>query len=309
MTGQSPDDLMMPIAAPLPSDFQVSFEFFPPKTDKMQENLWNAIQKLEPLQPRFVSVTYGAGGSTRQRTHDTVMRIMNETSLTPAAHFTCVNHTQEEVKEIVRDYWNKGVRHLVALRGDPPDMEKGYEPTPGGYPYAVDLVRGLKEVADFEISVAAYPEGHPEAPDLDTDIENLKRKIDAGADRAITQFFFEPEMYFRFLDKCEKHNIDVPIVPGILPVTDFKTTARFAGMCGATIPDWMARLYEGLEGNSETSRLIGASVASEMVHALASRGINEFHFYTLNKADHVYAICHMLGIRPEGEADETGAGQ
>jgi len=287
------------VAAPLPQDVKVSFEFFPPSTEKMEQSLWTAMKRLEPLGPSFVSVTYGAGGSTRERTHATVARILKETSLKPAAHLTCVGATREEVDEVARQYWNDGVRHLVALRGDPPEGEKTYTPHPGGYAYANDLVEGLKKVADFEISVAAYPEVHPEATSAAADMDYLKKKIDAGATRAITQYFFEVEHYLRFLDKARGAGIDVPIVAGILPVSNFAQVARFSKMCGATVPKWLAELFEGLEDDPETRQLVAATVAAEQCRVLNANGVNDFHFYTLNRADLTYAICHILGVRPK----------
>ncbi len=289
---------LLRIAQPVPQNVKVSFEFFPPKTDKMAETLWNSIRVLEPLTPEFVSVTYGAGGTTRERTHNIVTRILRETSLTPAAHLTCVGHTREEVDAIAQDYWDHGVRHLVALRGDAPDMDKKYEPTPGGYAYATDLVEGLRRVADFDLSVAAYPEGHPEADSLDADIVHLKRKVDAGANRVITQYFFDPELFLRFRDKAVAAGISVPLVPGILPVTDYHQVARFSARCGATVPDWLTKLYDGLDDHAETRRLVGATMAAEMVRVLAAEGVDFFHFYTMNRAELVFAICHMLGVRP-----------
>ena len=282
----------------------VSFEFFPPKTEKMEETLWASIKKLERLNPEFVSVTYGAGGGTRERTHNTVKRILDETAMTPAAHLTCVGASKAEVNAVAQDYWDTGVRHIVALRGDAPDMSKGYEPHPEGYQNAADLVKGLKEIGDFDISVAAYPEKHPDSPTLAADLENLKRKIDAGANRAITQFFFEPDQYFRFLDHCHSYDINVPIMPGILPVTNFKTLKQFAGATGASIPKWMGNLFEGLDDRPETRAHVAATVASEMCRRLYDGGVRDFHFYTLNRSDLTYAICHMLGIRPSplGEA-------
>lgn len=276
----------------------VSFEFFPPKTGAMEEALWTAVRRLAPLQPRFVSVTYGAGGSTRKRTHATVVRILKDTALTPAAHLTCVGAAKSEVDDVARRYWEAGVRHIVALRGDTPEGQDRYVPHPGGYAYAADLVAGLKRIGDFEISVAAYPETHPEAAGVDADIENLKRKIDAGADRAITQFFFDPAVYFRFLEKVCKAGIAVPIIPGILPVVNFAQTAKFSKACGASVPSWLTRLFEGLDGDPETRKLVAATVAAEQVRALHAGGVREFHFYTLNRADLAFAICHILGLRP-----------
>lgn len=280
-----------------PGNIDVSFEFFPPKTPEMEAVLWQSIQKLEPLSPHFVSVTYGAGGTTRERTHRTIQRMLNETKLKPAAHFTCVNATQEEIRETVQGYWDMGVRHIVALRGDPPAGAGTYAPTPGGYAYAADLVKGLKSIADFEISVAAYPETHPEAQSPEKDIDYLKAKIDAGATRAITQFFFDPDTYFRFLDKARKAGITVPIVPGILPVHSFPQMVKFAAMCGAMVPAWLSDLLSGLNDDPETHKLISALIAAEQCRLLAEGGVTQFHFYTLNRADLTYAVCHLLGIR------------
>ena len=278
----------------------VSFEFFPPKTAEMEAKLWQAVKRLEPLAPRFVSVTYGAGGSTRERTHATVVRIRRETPLEPAAHLTCVGASRPEIDAVAQHYWEAGIRHVVALRGDPP-LERGrYGPHPGGYAHAADLVAGLKRVADFEISVAAFPETHPETRSAETDLDNLKRKIDAGATRAITQFFFEADIYLRFRDRCHANGIDVSIVPGILPITRFPQITRFAARCGATIPRWLERRFAGLEDDPETRRLIAASVAIDQVHTLQRHGVAEFHFYTLNRAELTFAICHALGIRGKG---------
>jgi methylenetetrahydrofolate reductase (NADPH) len=287
----------------LPHDVRVSFEFFPPRTERMQETLWASILRLAALQPAYVSVTYGAGGSTRERTHATVVRILRETTLKPAAHLTCVGATRDEVNAIARRYWQAGVRHLVALRGDPPE-QGSYQPHPGGYAYAADLVAGLKRIADFEISVAAYPETHPEAASASADLDNLKRKLDAGASRAITQFFFETRIYFRFLDRVRAAGITAPIVPGILPVTNFARVVEFAGRCGAAVPEWMAELFEGLDDDPDTRRLVAASLAAEQCRTLYAGGVDEFHFYTLNRADLVYAICHILGVRPAPSAPQ-----
>jgi methylenetetrahydrofolate reductase (NADPH) len=287
----------MPIAAAIARPVSVSFEFFPPKTEKMQQSLWECIQRLQPLGPRFVSVTYGAGGTTRERTHETVVRIARETRLKPAAHLTCVGHSRGEVDDIARRYWDEGIRHIVALRGDAPDGQ-AYVPHPQGYAYAADLVAGLKRIADFEISVAGYPETHPDAPDAAFDLDNLKRKIDAGATRAISQYFFDVDVYLRFLDRCRAAGIDMPIVPGILPVTNFGQVQKFSAACGASVPAWMADLFAGLDDDPETRRLVAATVAAEQCRALAAHGIAEFHFYTLNRADLAYAICHILGVRP-----------
>ena len=276
---------------------EVSFEFFPPKTEKMEQSLWKSIKRLEPLQPRFVSVTYGAGGSTRERTHSTVRRILQETSLVPAAHLTCVGATKEEINHIAQDYWNTGVRHIVALRGDPPEDQGLYTPHPNGYAYAADLVKGLKQVANFEISVAAYPETHPEALSPDSDIDNLKRKIEAGATRAITQYFFDVELYLNFLERVRKAGITVPIVPGILMIHNFKNIDGFSKRCGASVPQWLSELFEGLEDDFTTQNLLAASIAIEQCRRLYNEGVNEFHFYTLNRGDLAYAICHALGLR------------
>lgn len=276
---------------------KVSFEFFPPKTPEMEENLWRAIDRLAPLRPRFVSVTYGAGGTTRERTHATVARIRQETQLAPAAHLTCVGASRGEVDDVARAYWAAGITHIVALRGDPPEGSSGYRPHKDGYAGAVELVAGLKRVADFEISVAAYPETHPEALSSQADLENLYRKVDAGASRAITQFFFEPDSYLRFRDRAFSLGIRVPMVAGILPVTNFKQLQRFANTCGASVPAWLADLFEGLDGDPETRKLVAASVAAEQCRRLQREGVDEFHFYTLNRADLTYAICHILGLR------------
>jgi len=276
---------------------EASFEFFPPNSAAMEAQLWAAIERLSPLAPRFVSVTYGAAGSTRERTHATVERIRRETELEPAAHLTCVGASRADVDAVARRYWEAGVRHIVALRGDPPEGSAGYEPHPEGYRYAADLVSGLRRVADFEISVAAYPEVHPEAPSATADLDNLKSKVDAGATRAITQFFFESSDYLRFLEKARRAGIEVPIVPGILPVTNFHTVARFAKACGAAVPAWMADQFEGLDDDQATRKLVAASIAAEQCRALQASGVDEFHFYTLNRADLTFAICHMLGLR------------
>ncbi len=295
--GGRPPATEMMIAAPLPDDVTVSFEFFPPKTDKGAETLWTAIKRLEPLKPEYVSVTYGAGGSTRERTHSTVERIVNETSMPPAAHLTCVGATKDEVDDVARAYWDAGVRHIVALRGDAPEGANRYEPHPGGYAYAADLVAGLRKIGNFEISVAAYPETHPEALSADADLDNLKRKIDAGADNAITQFFFNPDVFLRFLDRARAAGISVPIVPGIIPVTNFAQTAKFSAMCGAEVPGWMHGLFDGLDEDPESRKLVAASVAAEQCRVLHANGIDTFHFYTMNKADLCFAICHMMGVR------------
>ena len=275
----------------------VSFEFFPPKTEEMEKTLWRSILRLAPLGPKFVSVTYGAGGSTRHRTHATVRRILGETPLTPAAHLTCVGASREEVDEVAHSYHAAGVRHIVALRGDPPEAGTRYEPHPGGYAHAVDLVAGLRRIADFDISIAAYPETHPDAPNPQFDLENLKRKLDAGAHRAITQFFFDTELFLRFRDRVRRAGIEAPLIPGILPVTNYGQVARFAGMCGTTVPPWLSRLFETLKDDPEARKLVAAMVAGEQCRILAAEGVSDFHFYTLNRADLTFAICHMLGLR------------
>jgi methylenetetrahydrofolate reductase (NADPH) len=283
-------------------DVGVSFEFFPPHTEKMQETLWDSIQRLSTLGPRFVSVTYGADGSTRERTHDVVERIVNETDLTAAPHLTCIDASRGEIDDIARDYWDMGVRHLVALRGDPPKDSGSYRPRADGYAYASDLVAGLRKVADFDISVAAYPEVHPEAPSPLFDLDNLKRKLDAGASRAITQFFFDTDVFLRFRDLCATAGIDSSIVPGILPITRFPQLTKFAAQCGATVPDWLRERFEGLEDDAETRQLIAANVAIDQVRRLQAEGIHEFHFYTLNRSELTFAICHALGVRPDQAA-------
>lgn len=278
---------------------KVSFEFFPPQTKAMDKTLWKSIERLASLQPRFVSVTYGADGSTRERTHVAVERIKNETSLVAAPHLTCIGATRGEIDDIARSYWDMGIRHLVALRGDPPKGVEKYLPNPDGYAYASDLVAGLKNVADFDISVAAYPEVHPEASDARFDLDNLKRKLDAGASRAITQFFFEVVDYLKFRDRCAAAGIDAMVVPGILPITKFRQLKKFAELCGASVPTWLAERFAGLEDDAETRQLIAASVAIEQVRMLQKEGIDEFHFYTLNRAELTFAICHALGVRAE----------
>lgn len=286
-----------PLFAKTRGDIDVSFEFFPPKTEAMAETLWHSIEMLAPLKPRFVSVTYGAGGTTRERTHATVERIVRETDLTPAAHLTCVGATREEIDAIAKSYWDSGVRHIVALRGDPPEPGQRYQPHPGGYANAAALVAGLKHVAPFEISVAAYPEVHPDSDCPESDLDNLLRKIDAGADRAITQFFFSAECFLRFRDRVAAVRPGVEVVPGILPVSNVATTRRFAGQCGAAIPDWMDRLFEGLDELPAARQLVAATIAGELCGQLYAGGVRNFHFYTLNRAELAYAICHMLGVR------------
>ncbi|MGI4732178.1 MAG: methylenetetrahydrofolate reductase [Janthinobacterium lividum] len=295
-----------PLFADMAGDMAVSFEFFPPKTDKMDLSLWEAIRTLEPLSPQFVSVTYGAGGSTRERTHATVARISRETAIPAAAHLTCVEATKAEIDQVAHEYWAAGVRHIVALRGDMPTPGAPYAAHPGGYQNAADLVAGLRRLHPFEISVAAYPEAHPESGSHDADIDNLKRKIDAGANRAITQFFFSPEAYFRFRDRVAAAGITAEIVPGILPVSNVAQTRKFAGMCGAAIPGWMDRLFEGLDDRPAARQLVAATIAAELCRRLYAGGVRNFHFYTLNRAELAYAICHMLGVRP-GAAQQAAA--
>ncbi|WP_294172662.1 methylenetetrahydrofolate reductase [NAD(P)H] [uncultured Sphingomonas sp.] len=286
-----------PLFAAAKGDIAVSFEFFPPKTEKMAEVLWSSVQTLAPLRPQFVSVTYGAGGSTRERTHATVERIVRETDLPAAAHLTCVNACRDEINTIARSYWDSGVRHIVALRGDPPEEGATYQPHPDGYADAAALVAGLKHVAPFEISVACYPEVHPQASCAAGDLDNLRRKVDAGADRAISQFFFSPEAFLRFRDRVAAAKIDVELVPGILPVSNVGQTRKFAGQCGAGIPEWMDGIFEGLDDQPTARQLIAATVAAELCGQLYAGGVRHFHFYTLNRAELAYAICHLLGVR------------
>ncbi|MEQ1802989.1 MAG: methylenetetrahydrofolate reductase [Gammaproteobacteria bacterium] len=289
-----------PTAPPAPRPpVEVSFEFFPPKSPEMEATLWQAIQKLAPLRPRFVSVTYGADGSTRDRTHRIVSRIAAETGLVSAPHLTCVGSDREEIKAIARTYRDEGIRHIVALRGDPPQGATHYVPHPGGYAWAADLVSGLREVSDFDISVAAYPEGHPEAPNPDFDLDNLKRKLEAGANRAITQFFYDTENFLRFRDRCVARGITAPIVPGILPIAKFRQMLNFANRAGAKVPQWLHERFEGLDDDPDTQRMLGASLAIEQVATLRRHGISEFHFYTLNRAELTFAICYALGVRPQ----------
>ena len=275
---------------------KLSFEFFPPRTDALEVQLWACIRRLEQLAPRFVSVTYGAGGSTQARTHATVSRIVSETSLTPAAHLTCIGASRGEVDDVARQYWDAGVRHIVALRGDPAPGEQ-YVPHPQGYDYASDLVAGLKRIADFEISVAAYPETHPAAHSSDHDIDNLKRKLDAGATRAITQYFFDGSLFLRFIDRALAAGITAPVVPGIMPVSNYAQAAKFSAMCGTSVPDWMGTLFEDTGDDPELRRMIAAIVAAEQVRLLQANGVDEFHFYTLNRPDLTFAIAHLLGVR------------
>jgi methylenetetrahydrofolate reductase (NADPH) len=280
----------------------ISFEFFPPKTAALEAQLWACIERLATLRPDFVSVTYGAGGSTQERTHATVLRIVEETALTPAAHLTCVGATRESVDEVARRYWAAGVKHIVALRGDPPAGEV-YEPHRGGYAFAADLVAGLRRVADFEITVAAYPETHPQAISPEADLDNLKRKLDAGATRAISQVFFDNGIFLRFLDRALAAGIKAPIVPGIMPVTNFSQAAKFCAACGTSVPKWMAALFDGLDDDIETRRMVAAATAAEQVRILQANGIDEFHFYTLNRPDLAYAIARILGVKPQPQAE------
>jgi len=283
-------------------DMAVSFEFFPPKTDKMEETLWQSIDRLAPLNPDMVSVTYGAGGSTRERTHATISRILKETDLVPAAHLTCVAATRGEIDDIAREYWDMGVRHIVALRGDMPTIGAPYAPDPDGYVNAADLVAGLKKVGDFHLSVAAYPESHPDSVTVEADIDNLKRKIDAGADQAITQYFFDVDMYLRFMDRVLAAGITVPIIPGIMPVTNFAQAKNFSARCGTSIPKWLEKLFEGLDDRPEIRRHVAATVAAEQCMRLYRGGVKQFHFYTLNRSELTATICHFLGLRPTGDA-------
>jgi methylenetetrahydrofolate reductase (NADPH) len=291
--------LASPLFAGLEGDIGVSFEFFPPKTERMEEILWDSIVTLAPLAPRFVSVTYGAGGSTRERTHATVERIVRETAIPAAAHLTCVDASRAEINEVARAYWEIGVRHIVALRGDPPTAGARFEPRADGYANAAELVAGLKAIAPFEISVGAYPEVHPEAANAQADLDNLKRKIDAGADRAITQFFFEPDTYFRFRDAAAAAGIGAELVPGIMPVSNFAAVQRMSAMTGTAVPPWLAHLFEGLDDLPAARQLVAATLAAELCRRLYAGGVRQFHFYTLNRAELSYAICHLLGVRPQ----------
>ncbi len=289
-------------ALPSRGGIRVSFEFFPPKNDEAEASLWEAVERLAPLDPLFASVTYGAGGTTRERTHDTVARMARETDIHPAAHLTCVSATREAVDEVIRSYADVGVRHIVALRGDPPaGVGARYEPHPGGYASSADLVAGIKALGDFEVSVSAYPEKHPESPSIAFDIDILKAKVDAGACRAITQFFFDNEHYLRYVDRVREAGIDIPIVPGIVPVQNFNQVRSFAERCGTSVPKRLADRFEGLDNDVATRKLVAAAVAAEQVFDLVDRGVSDFHFYTMNKADLVYAICHLLGLRPKVE--------
>ena len=282
----------------LPKEVKVSFEFFPPTTEKSMLSLWKCIKRLQPVRPSFVSVTYGAGGTTRERTHETVVRIAKETNMKSVAHLTCIDSNKHEITSIADRYWQVGVRHIVALRGDSSDGKNSYIPHPGGYAFASDLVEGLRKVADFEISVAAYPECHPESKNQNEDLDNLQRKIDAGATRAITQYFFDPDVYLRFLEQVRGRGIQIPIIPGILPVTNFNQVKKFSALSGTNVPNWLADLFEDIDDDQETRKLVAASVASEQCRILYANGVKDFHFFTLNRSDLTYAICHILGVRP-----------
>jgi methylenetetrahydrofolate reductase (NADPH) len=296
-----------PLFADLAGDAVVSFEFFPPKTERMEEQLWDAIKTLEPLNPKFLSVTYGAGGSTRERTHNTVARIVKETNIAPAAHLTCVDASKAEIAEVVNAYWDAGVRHIVALRGDPPNQGGSFTPHPDGYASAEDLVKGLLKLHPFDVTVSAYPETHPEATSSQADIDNLKRKLDAGAKRAITQFFFEPETFFRFRDKAAASGIAADLIPGIMPVTNFAAIQRMSGMTGTAVPPWMGHLFEGLDDHPPARQLVAATISAELCRKLYAGGVRKFHFYTLNRAELSYAICHLLGLRPKAQGMEKPA--
>jgi methylenetetrahydrofolate reductase (NADPH) len=282
-----------------PQPLQISFEFSPPRTEAAENTLWETVRRLTPLRPTFFSVTYGAGGSTRQRTHETVARLKSETGIDAAAHLTCVAATQGEIDEVARAYWDAGIRHIVALRGDPPTgMGTKYSPHPGGYENAAALVKGLKKIGDFQISVAGYPEKHPDSQSVEADLDNLKRKVDAGADRCITQFFFDADDFLSFRDKAAARGINVPIVPGVMPVSNFQGITKMAGLCGSKVPAWLAEMFEGLDDDVETRRMIAATVAGDLCRRLRGEGVEQFHFYTLNRADLTFAICHLLGVRP-----------
>jgi methylenetetrahydrofolate reductase (NADPH) len=301
------DPLGAPLFADVAGDIDVSFEFFPPKTEKMEETLWESVKTLEPLGPRFVSVTYGAGGTTRERTHATVARIARETPIAAAAHLTCVEASQAEINAVAEEYWAAGVRHIVALRGDPPRAGEKFVSPVDGYANAAALVEGLRKLHPFEISVAAYPECHPDSPDPAADLDNLKRKLDAGATRAITQFFFEPETFFRFRDDAAAAGITAEIVPGIMPVMSFASVVRMSAMCGTAVPAWMAKLFEGLDDHPAARQLVAATVAAELCRKLYAGGERAFHFYTLNRAELSYAICHLLGVRPKLGTESVAA--
>lgn len=287
-------------------DIRVSFEFFPPKTVAMEAMLWESINRLAPLGPSFMSVTYGAGGSTRERTHNTVARLAREGMVRPAAHLTCVGASRAEIDAIVQGYWDAGVRHVVALRGDPAaGLGAAFEPHPQGYKSSCDLVAGVRRIGDFEVSVSAYPERHPESVSIEADVAFLRAKQEAGATRAITQFFFENEIYLRFVERARAAGVTIPIVPGIMPMQNFKQTAGFAKKAGASVPGWLADRFDGLDDDVDTRRLIAATVAAEQVLGLVDHGVRDFHFYTNNRADLVYAICRLLGLRPKGEQQKA----
>lgn len=296
-----------PLYADVGGDVDISFEFSPPKTEKAEQTLWESIETLCPLGPRFLSVTYGAGGSTRDRTHATVARIARETDVPAAAHLTCVEATREELDAIAEQYWASGVRHIVALRGDPPAGASAYAPHPGGYENAAALVAGLRRLHPFEISVAAYPECHPDSADAAADLDNLKRKLDAGANRAITQFFFSPDTFLRYRDAAAAAGIAAEIVPGIMPVGSFAGVRKMAAMCATDVPGWMVRLFEGLDDHPAARQLVAATVAAELCRKLHAGGVKQFHFYTMNKAELSYAICHLLGVRPRGRREAAAA--
>lgn len=287
-------------------DVRVSYEFFPPKNAKMEETLWDAIGKLEVMNPDFVSVTYGAGGTTRERTNNTVRRMAAETALKPAAHLTCVGADRAVIDEIAREYWESGVRHIVALRGDPPaGVDTAYSAHPGGYAYSADLVAGLKDIADFEVSVSAYPERHPESGSWDTEIDNLKRKVDAGASRAITQFFFEADTFLRFQDRVADAGINIPIVPGLMLQPNFNGLKRMSDMCGVNVPNWYADLFDGLDKEEDTRRLLTGSLALELTASLFDQGVQHFHLYTLNRAELAISVSRMLGLHSQKRAEEV----
>lgn len=310
MHSETRGKMSLPFISPSTCDLRVSFEFFPPKSEEMEKTLWASLDLLAPLSPSFVSVTYGAGGSTRARTHDIVTRIQQKTGLIAAAHLTCVAATRAEINAIAEAYWNAGIRHIVALRGDIPGAAQKYEPQADGYAYASDLVAGLRDIGDFDISVAGYPEMHPEAVSAESDLDNLKRKVDAGAKRVISQFFLEPEDFLRYRDRVADMGVTVPVVPGILPITNVDRTLSFAAQCGAKIPAWMPTLFEGLDDQPKTRQLVAATVAAEQCHVLHENGVRDFHFYTLNRADLTLAICHMLGLRaaaPSAQVAKTPA--
>ena len=299
--------LEAPLYADVGGDVEVSFEFSPPKTDKAEENLWQSIETLCPLNPRFLSVTYGAGGSTRDRTHATVARIARDTAVPAAAHLTCVEATRAEIDAVAQEYWAAGVRHIVALRGDPPAGAADYSPHPGGYENAAALVEGLRRLHPFEISVAAYPEMHPNSADLAADLDNLRRKLDAGANRAITQFFFEPETFFRYRDAAAAAGITAEIVPGIMPIGSFAGVRRMATMCNTDVPGWLTRLFEGLDDHPAARQLVAATVAAELCRKLYAGGVKQLHFYTMNKAELSFAICHLLGVRTRPAQERAAA--